>query len=262
MMWLLGYLVARLVLSGAPMTLTRNPEEPGMPSPTIVARTAAPLRQQVVRLIREDILNGNLVPGQRLVENALCEAYGVSRTVIREALRQLESEHLIRVRPNLGPVVTILSEEEIKAIYVVRAALEGLAGRLFALHATPEQCRAFLRVNDRLDREYRHGDIESREAIKADFYRVLTDGAHNDVLAESLRAIHARIAVFRRYAFVDPARIEPSITELETIIDAAAKARDPEAAREACEHHITLAGGLAVMEYVRRNPDLVRKPAE
>lgn len=233
-----------------------------MPSPTIIARTAAPLRQQVVRLIREDILNGSLIPGQRLVENALCEAYGVSRTVIREALRQLESEHLIRVRPNLGPVVTTLTPDEIRAIYVVRAALEGLAGRLFAQHATPEECRALLHIRDRLDADYRRGDIESREAIKADFYRVLTDGAHNEVLCENLRAIHARIAVFRRYAFVDPARIEPSIAELESIIDAAAGARDPEAARAACEHHIQLAGDLAVMEYVRRNPELAREPAE
>jgi DNA-binding transcriptional regulator YhcF (GntR family) len=107
-----------------------------VPSTTIITRTAAPLRQQVVKAIREDILDGGLVPGQRLVESVLCDAYGVSRTVIREALRQLESEHLIRVMPNLGPIVTVLTESEIKSIYVVRASLEGLAGELFALHAT------------------------------------------------------------------------------------------------------------------------------
>ncbi len=66
---------------------------------TIIARTAAPLRQQVVRLIREDILNGALLPGQRLVESALCEAYGVSRTVIREAIARLTARNLLVVRP-------------------------------------------------------------------------------------------------------------------------------------------------------------------
>lgn len=223
---------------------------------TIIARTAAPLRQQVVRLIREDILNGALLPGQRLVEGALCEAYGVSRTVIREALRQLESEHLIQVRPNLGPVVTVLSVAEIKAIYVVRAALEALAGKLFALNAPPALADGLIGLRDRLDAEYRRGDVDSRETIKAEFYRILCEGAGNGVLTESLRAIHARIAVFRRYAFVDPARIEPSIAELETIINAAARDRDPEAAAAGCEHHIILAGDLAVMEYTRRNPDL------
>jgi len=228
-----------------------------MPNGTIIARTAAPLRQQVVRLIREDILNGALMPGQRLVENALCDAYGVSRTVIREALRQLESEHLIQVKPNLGPIVTVLTEAEIRAIYVVRAALEGLAGELFALNATPAQCKEFVRLRDRLDKEYRKGDIDSREEIKADFYRQLLAGGGNAILTESLRAFHARIAVFRRYAFVDPARIEPSIAELEAIINAAAVARDPKAAWAACEHHIVLAGDLAIMEYVRRNRELI-----
>lgn len=223
----------------------------------IIARTAAPLRQQVVRLIREDILNGALMPGQRLVENALCDAYGVSRTVIREALRQLESEYLIRVMPNLGPVVTVLTENEIKSIYVVRAAMEGLAGKLFALNASPAQCKELVRLRGRLDKEYRKGDIDSREEIKADFYRQLTAGAGNEILTESLRSIHARIAVFRRYAFVDPARIEPSIAELEAIIDAAAVTRDPVAAWAACEHHIILAGDLAAMEYGRRNRELL-----
>jgi DNA-binding GntR family transcriptional regulator len=223
---------------------------------TIIARTAAPLRQEVVRLIREDILDGVLPPGQRLVEGALCEAYGVSRTVIREALRQLESEHLIQVRPNLGPIVTVLSVSEIKAIYVVRAALEALAGRLFALNANEAQAKELIRLRDRLDKKYRHGDVDSREEIKAEFYQLLSEGAGNPVLAESLRAIHARIAVFRRYAFVDPARIEPSIAELEAIINAAARDRDADAAAAACEHHIILAGELAIMEYTSRNPDL------
>jgi DNA-binding GntR family transcriptional regulator len=222
-----------------------------------LVRTAAPLRQQVVRLIREDILNGNLLPGQRLVESALCETYEVSRTVIREALRQLESELLIQVKPNLGPVVTVLTESEIKAIYVVRAALEGLAGKLFALNASPAQCKELVRLRDRLDKEYRRGSVDNREDIKADFYRQLTAGAGNEVLAENLSSIHARIAVFRRYAFVDPARIEPSIAELEAIINAAAVDRDPQAAWAACEHHILLAADLAIMEYSKRNPSMV-----
>ncbi|MCV9999642.1 GntR family transcriptional regulator [Pararhizobium sp. YC-54] len=218
-----------------------------------IERQAAPLRQQVVRLIREDILNGALQPGRRLVEGALCEEYAVSRTVIREALRQLESEHLIQVLPNVGPAVTVLTEDEIKSIYVVRATLEGLAGKLFALNATAEQCQDLLRLRDRLDKEYRHGDVGSREEIKADFYRQLLDGAGNAMLTENLRSFHARIAVFRRYAFIDPERIEPSIAELETIINAAARDRDPEAAWAGCEHHILLAGELAIMEYSKRN---------
>lgn len=226
----------------------------GMP---LIERTAAPLRQQVVKHIREEILSGRLVAGQRLVENVLCDTLGVSRTVIREALRQLESEHLIRVLANAGPIVTVLTEGEIRSIYVVRAALEGLSGKLFALNASTNQCKSLIKLRDRLDKEYRKGDVDSREDIKADFYHQLLAGAQNDVLTESLRSIHARIAIFRRFAFVDPARIEPSISELETIINAAARDRDPVAAQSACEHHIILAGDLAIMEYAKRNKELL-----
>jgi DNA-binding GntR family transcriptional regulator len=226
----------------------------GMP---LIERTAAPLRQQVVKHIREEILSGRLVAGQRLVENVLCDTLGVSRTVIREALRQLESEHLIKVLPNAGPIVTVLTEAEIRSIYVVRAALEGLAGKLFALNASADQCKSLIKLRDRLDKEYRKGDVDSREDIKADFYIQLLAGGQNDVLTESLRSIHARIAIFRRFAFVDPSRIEPSISELETIINAAARDRDPAGAQAACEHHIILAGDLAIMEYAKRNKDLL-----
>jgi DNA-binding GntR family transcriptional regulator len=226
-----------------------------MQSSTIIARTAAPLRQQVVRLIREDILNGTLVPGRRLVESGLCEAYGVSRTVIREALRQLESERLITVMPNLGPIVTILTESEIRALYIVRATLEGLAGKLFALHASPHDCKALLHLKARLDKEYRKGDVDSRESIKAEFYQLLLKGAQNQVLSEQLGSIHARIAIFRRFAFVNEDRIEPSITELETIIDAAARRRDADDAWAACEHHILIAGDLAILEYAKLDKD-------
>lgn len=223
-----------------------------------IERTAAPLRQQVVKLMREDILNGALEPGQRLIESALCESYGVSRTVIREALRQLESEHLIKVLPSQGPIVTVLTEEEIKAIYVVRASLEGLAGQLFAQNARQKDVTAMIKLGDRLERDYRHGTVESREELKAQFYVLLLSGGGNEVLQEALRSIHARIALFRRFAFVNEDRIELSIEELQGIIEAAAVRRDPKAARQACEMHIVRAGELAIIEYERRTKALMR----
>ncbi len=222
-----------------------------------IERTAAPLRQQVVKLMREDILNGALEPGQRLIESALCESYGVSRTVIREALRQLESEHLIKVLPSQGPIVTVLTEEEIKAIYVVRASLEGLAGQLFAENAKQKDVTAMIKLGDRLERDYRHGSVESREELKAQFYALLLSGGGNEVLQEALRSIHARIALFRRFAFVNEDRIKLSIEELQGIIAAAAVRRDPKAAWEACEMHIVRAGKLAIVEYQRRTKALL-----
>lgn len=223
-----------------------------------IERTAAPLRQQVVRLIREDILNGALAPGQRLVESSLCTAYGVSRTVVREALRQLESENLIRVLPAQGPIVAVLSEPEIRALYVVRGQLEGLAGRLFAESAGPAEVRALVALRERLRTDYIGGTVARREDFKRDFYGALIAGAGNAVLGEMLAGIHARIAIFRRFAFVDEERVALSAAELDRIIEAAAVRRDPAAAEAACVQHIRVAAELALVEYERRTPGFRR----
>ena len=151
----------------------------------------------------------------------------------------------------------MLTEEEIKAIYVVRASLEGLAGRLFALNASRKQVQAMLDLRARLEPDYRYGDVESRELLKAEFYRLLLLGGGNEVLAEALRSIHARIAIFRRFAFLNSTRIALSIEELDRIIVACAVNRDPDAAWAACEDHITLAGRLAIIEYDQRAKSLM-----
>lgn len=218
-----------------------------------ITREAAPLRQQVVKLMREDILSGALTPGERLRESVLCNSYGVSRTVIREALRQLESESLITMVPSHGPIVTVLTAEEIRALYVVRGALEGLMGKLFALNATNKDVRDFLKHRDRMEAEYSTGSIEQREAYKTEFYRLMLDGGGNAELAATLHGIHARIAIFRRFAFEDGERMAISIRELNRIFEAAGVTRDPEAAWKACEEHVVHAGELAIEEYERRD---------
>jgi DNA-binding GntR family transcriptional regulator len=231
-----------------------------MTSAARIERTAAPLRRQVVRALREDILNGVMAPGQRLVEATLCAAYGVSRTVIREALRQLESEHLVRVVAPQGPVVAVLTAAEIRAIYVVRAALEGLAARLFAQNADAGHLQRMLDLQGSLARDYLHGSVDSREDFKAAFYAALLDGTGNAVLADALTGIHARVAIFRRFAFVDEGRVKLSGVELLRIIDACAVRRDPAAAHAAAEHHIALAADLALIEYERRAPGFRKEP--
>ncbi|WP_109479811.1 GntR family transcriptional regulator [Paraburkholderia sp. C35] len=223
-----------------------------MARPVVVERHAAPLRQQVVKLIREQILDGEIAPGERLLESTLCNAFGVSRTVIREALRQLESERLVTVVAAFGPVVTVLTQRDIESIYRVRENLEGLAGELFALNATDQQAKAMIKLLKRMEREFLHGSVGSRDTIKSEFYALLLAGGGNDVLAETMAVIHGRIALFRRYAFVDDARVAIAMNELRHIIDAVAVNRNADEARKACEAHVRLAGKLAVEEYARR----------
>jgi DNA-binding GntR family transcriptional regulator len=114
---------------------------------TAVRREAAPLRSQVVDLLRRAIVGAEFAPGERLTERVLCERFAVSRTVVREALRQLESEGLVTTVPQRGPVVAVLSAADAASLYEVRALLEALAGRAFAERATPRQREARYRQN-------------------------------------------------------------------------------------------------------------------
>src|SRR5690606_4359359 len=95
-----------------------------------VASVAAPVRRQVAKVLREAITSGRFAPGQRLIEKDLCELLGVSRPSVREALRELESEGLIEIIPNRGPLVKRLTAADAASVYQVRAALEALAARL------------------------------------------------------------------------------------------------------------------------------------
>jgi GntR family transcriptional regulator, trigonelline degradation regulator len=104
-------------------------QHPGVIS--AIQKSPAPLRRQVLDELRQSIISGRLEPGARLVERELVGMMGVSRTVIREALRQLETEGLVAIIPNKGPVVRKLSLEEARDLYSIRAVLEGLAARLF-----------------------------------------------------------------------------------------------------------------------------------
>src|SRR3569833_4707584 len=107
-----------------------------------VGRVAAPLREQVLEWLRAAILNFDLKPGERLVERELIERIGVSRTTIREVLRELTAEGLVVVIPQKGAVVYAPSREEAKDLYAVRASLEALAVRRFIGRAPEEKVEA------------------------------------------------------------------------------------------------------------------------
>lgn len=221
-------------------------------SGTMGTRHAAPLREQVATAIRTEIIDGALAPGERLYEKDLCDRYTVSRTVVREALRQLESEALVTVKPGHGPMVTVLTPADIEALYEVRQELEGLAAELFARRATPEQARAMLELVANMEQSYLHGTLETRGDSKDAFYGLLLSGAGNPVLSAQLAGIHARIGIFRQISFVDLDRVQISYPEIVAIAEAAARDRDAAAARALAVSHIAHASQLAILEYTKR----------
>src|SRR5580700_10031410 len=149
------------------------PESTSFPLPaalTPIRKFAAPLRQQVLDELRQSIIAGRLNPGERLIERELISMMGVSRTVIREALRQLESEGLVAIVPNKGPIVRTLTLEEAHDLYAIRAVLEGLAARLFVEQADDHQIARLEKAFAFLETAYESADAPKMLEAKNTFY--------------------------------------------------------------------------------------------
>ncbi|MEU6225253.1 GntR family transcriptional regulator [Streptomyces sp. NPDC047042] len=203
-----------------------------------VPRMAAPLRQQVIERLRDAISGEQFQPGERLVEKVLCARYGVSRTVIREALRHLEAEGLVDIVANRGPVVRVLSDQEADSLYEVRGALEGLAGQLFAERATPAQREQLLRALDQVRTALADGSLARLLEVKDSFYDALIEGSGNGVIGTALRNIHTQIRMLRSLSLQAEGRLPHTLRELEGIVEATVVRRDPELARIRCLEHV------------------------
>jgi DNA-binding GntR family transcriptional regulator len=204
-----------------------------------VERAPALIRSQVLENLRQAILDRRLAPGQRLIERELVELTGVSRTSVREALRELAAEGLVTAIPNKGTVVTSVSAEEARQLYQVRSALEALAGRLFVEHAGAAQRKALVRALEKVDRLAARG--APILAAKDAFYDVLFEGGGNVALRSVAGSLHARVSVLRSLSLSVPGRAGRSVKELHAIVDAVL-ANDAAAAAAACARHVEEAG--------------------
>ena len=226
------------------------PASAGMPSRVAgdasyrVARVAAPLRQRVIASLRAAICAGRFKAGDRLTERDVCEMTGVSRTLVREAFRQMESEGLITVVPNRGPVVSRVTPEQAEGIYQVRGELEGLASELFAARATDQDLRALREALKNIRSALASNDPVVRVNAKNEFYDALMRGAKNEALAQSLSMLNARIMVLRSTSLQMKGRAKESVKELGVLVEALA-ARDGAAARQAATRHVENAAAAA-----------------
>jgi len=218
----------------------------------LVVRPVATLRQQVIDGLRSCISDLTFKPGDRLIERELCEMLGVSRTLVREALSQLVAEGLVQIIPHKGPIVSVMTGDEARGLYEVRAVLEALAGRQFTERATDEQRVA---LKDALHQLASIRNMQGQEGImlflktKAQFYDVMLEGACNPVLTEMLRLVHTRVMMLRATTLSQEGRLPQSYDEIAAIVDAVLR-NDADAAAAACKRHVEQAERLAVQVLV------------
>ncbi|MBS0222067.1 MAG: GntR family transcriptional regulator [Proteobacteria bacterium] len=207
--------------------------------------SATPLRKQAEEGLRKAILSGRYDAGERLKERQLMDALGVSRTVLREALRQIEAEGLVTLVPNRGPVVSVLSYEDAEEIYEVRGILESQACVGFVLRASSGHVRKLQSVFQELKCAAEAGDVGRTLELSSDFYDVILEGSGNKVLSSMLKLLHNRIVLLRRTSMSEPDRLPETLDELTQMFTALC-ARDEQAASKASVHHVRQASRAAL----------------
>lgn len=202
------------------------------------------LRRQVEEKLRGAIVRGRFAPGEHLSDRTLCEVFKVSRTVVREAVRQLEAEGLVETFPHRGSFVRVLTADEAEQIYDVRGVLEALAAKKFVQYATDEQIEKLAKALN----EIKAGlDTDEMDMIgrKQTFYDVLLSVYPNTYLRSMLNQILNWSGQLRATSMSVPGRRRQSVAELERLIEAIRK-RDEEAAWHWSLEHVRNAAAAAL----------------
>jgi DNA-binding GntR family transcriptional regulator len=196
------------------------------------------LSEQLLEAIEERIVTGEFPPGARLDEVDLAEAFGVSRTPIREALIRLASIHMIEKMPRKGWAVAPASPRRLCEMFEFMAEMEALCGRFAARRATPFQLQQLLAAHEAC-RDVKDPDDYYR--LNEVFHVALYQSSGNEFLIEQTLEMQRRARPYRRLQLRAPARIAASFAEHERIV-AAIRANDADLAAERLRQHVMVQG--------------------
>lgn len=198
------------------------------------------LSGRVFQKLRDDILQGNYKEHDELRENTIGKELGVSRTPVREALRQLELEGLVTIVPNKGAYVTGISVKDVKDIYMIRSSLEGLCARWAAENITPEQLdklEEIILISEFHMKKEGGGGAETISQLDGKFHAVLYEASNSRILSRVLLDFHKYVQQARKSSVVSEERARKSIREHKAILRAI-KEKDPDTAEQLANEHI------------------------
>jgi DNA-binding GntR family transcriptional regulator len=187
----------------------------------------------------EAILSGEFAPGYRLDEQLLAQRYDVSRTPVREALRQLATTGLIEIRPRRGAIVSQVTPAQLEELFVAMAELEATCARLAAMSMAPTERRRLAMLHERMGEVARRDDATAFADDNHLLHTMIYKGAHNAVIAEMAIGLRRRLSPFRRAQFQLEGRPSRSFAEHDAVVSAILKG-DATAAHSAMLHHVTL----------------------
>ena len=195
------------------------------------------LRGRVFNQLREDILFGKYEKGEELREITIGSRLGVSRTPVREAIRQLELEGLVAIVPNKGAYVTGISEMDIHDIYHIRSYLEGLCARWACEHITKEKLEQLEEIIYLSEFHTEKGHWEQVVELDNKFHETIYEVCESKMLEHILRDFHHYVERVRRISLAQEARAKHSNTEHKAILEAI-RTKDGVLAEKLAHEHI------------------------
>ena len=209
------------------------------------------LTERVYQALRTDILSGTFKDQEELKETALARNYGVSRTPVREAIRQLALEGLVDTIPNRGAYVHNIHTKDVKDVYAIRSLLEGLAARWAVENITAEQIESLEEILY-MSEYYRKKELWEQVYISDNrFHEQIYVASGSHLLEHMLRTFHEYVQQVRKNALKDEARAKKSFEEHAAILEAIKNHQADEAARLATKHIENAVESWTVTDAVR-----------
>ena len=209
------------------------------------------LREKILETIRDAILKGSLKPGEKVAEPELAERFGISRTPIREAFRQLESEGYLTVIPRKGAVVAALSEKDVDEFYAIKSILEGYAAELAATRLSQKEIEKLQAINEKLRNLAAEGDVKNFYRAHNEFHDLFIKAADNQKLAELIQQLGMKFLRLRMASLSAPGRMNISVAEHERLIEAF-KMQDGHLAESLVKKTAAI-GGRVLLEMMTKN---------
>jgi len=203
-------------------TRTRTETSSSTPGDPIVRRT---LHDELLERVRQMIIDGDLIPGQKIPEKDLCERFGVSRTPLREALKVLASEGLVTLTPNRGAMITDLTVQDLEEAFPVMGALEALSGEMACANITDGEIAEIKGLHKQMIAHYEAGELQPYFRTNQQIHERILAAARNETLSSLYRGLEGRIRQARFLANMSASRWSQAVEEHTQMI-AALEARD------------------------------------
>lgn len=224
-----------------------------------IVETPSLVRDHTLDKLRNAISTGLYPPGTRLVERELCEALGVSRTSVREALRQLQSENLVEVGKRRNINVAVITAKDAEDIYQIREMLETMAIRRFVAMANDKEVKQLVRIHKTIAKTANKGSPRQLAATAGEFYDTILQGARSRVIMEVARPLLARVNYLRARSMSEPGRLDGGLREWDAMVEAIL-AGDADKAAAAMSQHLNNAR-LAIVARLEADENEVERVA-